>query len=116
MQMKLTENKTVKGEDHLIIMLKDMFSFAKHEGIAIHELGHMLTSKKDHDKTVVCRVARATGKIIKKDFSCYVPNRTPNKEQQTSLSRRNSSKAPTKLSHIQMSYFEGWMYSEKWLY
>ena len=48
----------------------------------------------------------AYAKIVITGFNCYVPQKTPNVQQQVKLSVHNLSKAPSEFYYIQMASFK----------
>ena len=50
---ELTNDKNVKGEYQLTIMLKDVFDFAEHQEKATHGVGYELTLTRSKDDTVL---------------------------------------------------------------
>ena len=54
---ELALNKSVKGKNHVRIMLKDIFGFAEHEEKATYGLGYKLTLTRNEDEAVIDKVA-----------------------------------------------------------
>ena len=104
----LTNNKTAKGNSHVRICLKDVFSFAEHQDKCIYGLGYKLTLQRNSDNRVLSHPAQANdaanlalvGRVIIDDISWYVPHYTPNISNQNIVLGHIVSKAPSELSYI----------------
>ena len=98
----MTNNKNVKNKFHL----RNVFGFAEHQGKATYGLGYKLTIKRNEDEAVIDKaggIADARSKID--HIHWYVPHYTPSIQQQSILSKQNSSKTATELRYVERSVF-----------
>ena len=102
----MTNNKNVKGKDHLRIMLKDVFGFGECQEKAIYGLGCKVTLTRNKDEAVIDKVAGIADARIRIDLvHRYVAHYTPSIQQHGILSKQNLSKTPTELRYVERSVF-----------
>ena len=64
-QQKSTNNQNIEGKYHLRIMIKHLFSFAKHQEKAMKDLGYTLTLTRKEDDAVLSKTeAIADARIL----------------------------------------------------
>ena len=103
---EITNNKNVKGEFHLRIMLKDVFGFAERQEKATYGLGYKLTLTRNKDEAVIDKVAGIADARLNIDhIHWYVPQYSPSKSQQAVMSKQILSKTPTELRYVERSVF-----------
>ena len=103
---ELAENKNMKGNYHLRIMLEDIFVFAEQQEKATHGLGYKLTLTLNKDETVIDKAAGIADARIKIDhIHWYVPHYTLSTQQQGILSKQILSKIPKQLRYVERSVF-----------
>ena len=103
---ELTNNKNVKGENHLRILLKNVFGFAECREKATYGLGYKLTITGNRDDAVIDKTEGTTDARTKIDLiHLYVPHYTPPIKQQSILSNQILKKMPTELRYIERSSF-----------
>ena len=90
-QQGLTNNKDIKGENHVKNMLKDVFGFAEHHKKATRGLGYKLTKRRINHEAP--GIADARNKID--HLHWYTPNYTPSIQKQDILSEQNFSRTLT---------------------
>ena len=74
----MTRNKNIKGKYHVRIMLRDVFSFAKHQRNATYAPGFKLKLTIDNDEAVLDKAAGIADARNKIDhIHWYVPHYTP---------------------------------------
>ena len=74
-QDEMTDNKNVKGNYHLRIMLKVVFGFAEHQEKATYGPGYKLTLTRNKDEAVLEKVAGiADARIKVNHIHWYVPH------------------------------------------
>ena len=79
----LTNNKNMKGKNHVTIMLQDTFGFAEHQQKGLYGLGYQWTLTGNSDNAVLNKGnATNDAKIIINNIDWYVPNYTPSIKQQ----------------------------------
>ena len=82
-QRDLTNQKKVKGNYHVRIILKDFFGFAEHQGKATYGLSFKLALTRIHDYAVFSKVESIADARIQIDEShWYLPHFTPSIPQQ----------------------------------
>ena len=85
-QRELTNNKNIKGNYHVTIMLKDIFGFAEHQEKGTYGLGYKLTLTRNSDDAVLNKGnAINNAKIRINSFDWYIPNYTPSLSQEKIL-------------------------------
>ena len=103
---KITNNKNVKGKNHLRIMLRDVFGFIEHQEKATYGLGHKITLTRNKDEAVIDKVAGiADARIKGAHFHWYVPHYTLSIQQQNILFNQIKNKTPTELKYVERSVF-----------
>ena len=103
---ELTNNKTIKGKNHIRIYLKDIFGFAEHQKKGTYGLGYKLTLTRNTDNAVLNKdnaVANARVKINSLDW--YVPHYSPNLEEYNKLMTQIKKNSPTLLHYPERSVF-----------
>ena len=103
---ELTNNKTIKGKNHIRIYLKDIFGYAEHQEKGTYGLGYKMTLTGNTDKTVLNKnnvVVNGRVKIISLDW--YVPHFRPNLEEYTELTTQINKNSPTLLHYPERSVF-----------
>ena len=103
---ELTNNKTIKGKNHIRIYLKDIFGYAEHQEKGTYGLGYKMTLTRNTDKTVLNKnnvVVNGRVKIISLDW--YVPHFSPNLEEYTELTTQINKNSPTLLHYPERSVF-----------
>ena len=102
----MTNNKTVKGNYHLRVMLKDVFGVAEHQEKATYGLGYKLTLTRNKDEAVIDKVAGiAEARIKIEHIHWYVPHYIPSMQQQAIVSKQILNKTPTELRYVERSVF-----------
>ena len=100
---ELTNNKNIKGKDHVTIMLKDIFDFAEH-----HEkgTGYKLALTRNSDSAVLNKDnAINNAKVEINSIDSYVPHYTPSLTQEEILMSQIVNKKPTELKYVESSVF-----------
>ena len=83
-KQELTNNKNVKGNYHLRIMLKDVFGFAEHQEKATYGLGYKLTLTRKNDDAVIDKAKGIVDARIKiHHILWYIPHYTLSIQQQS---------------------------------
>ena len=104
---ELSNNKNLKGKNHLRIMFKDVFGFAEHQEKATNGLGYKMTLTRDKDETVIDKAADIAD-ARKKNWSYSLVRtslHTIHFTQQSILSKKILTKTPTELRYIERSVF-----------
>ena len=105
-QRGLTNNKNIKGKNHVRIYLRDIFGFAEHQEKAVCGLGYRLTLTGNTDKAVLNKDnATNNAKIKTNSVDWYISHYTPSLEQQTILSNHIVKEIPTELQYVEGSVF-----------
>ena len=85
-QRELTNNKKIKGKNHVTIMLKDIFGFAEHQEKGTYGLGYKLTITRKSDNAVLNKAnATNNAKVKVNNIDCYIPHYTPSHNQEKVL-------------------------------
>ena len=94
----LTNNKIVKGNYHVRIMLKDKFGFSEHQEKGTFGIGYKLLLTRNTNNVVLNKDNATTiGKIKIIAIVWYVPHYTPSIPQQAISSKQILSKTPTEI-------------------
>ena len=103
---ELTNNKNVRGKNHVRIYLKDVIGFAEHQKTAIFGLGYNLTLTRYIDNAVM-KKDNATDNAIKKinTIEWYVPHFRLSIKQQKILLNQNIKKMSTELQYPEIFVF-----------
>ena len=105
-QPELTNNKKLKGKNHVRFILKDIFGFAQHQLKGTYGLGYILTLTRNKDSAVLNKDnAINNAKIKINSIHWYVPHYTPSVAQQAILIKENQNKTPTELQYPDRSTF-----------
>ena len=108
-QNGLTNNKNLKGRNHLTNMLQNISGFAENQENATYGLGYKLTLTRNGDDAVIGKVAGTANARIKiGHIHWYVPRYTPSIQQRCIVSKQILSKTPTELR-----YFERFVFFER---
>ena len=103
---ELTNNKTIKGRDHVRIYLKDIFGFAEHQEKVSFGLGYRLTLTRNNENAASNKdKATKNGKIKIISLDWYVPQNTPNLEKYDKLMNQIMKTTPTNLHYPERSVF-----------
>ena len=103
---ELALNKNIKGENHVKIMLKDVFGFAERHEKDTYGLGYKLTLTRNKDDAVIDKAGGIADARIRIDhIHWYVPHYTPSIQQQSNLSKQILSRTPTELRNVERSVF-----------
>ena len=103
---EMTNNKNVKGNYHLRIMLRDVFGLVEGQEKATYGLGYKLTLTRNKDDVAFNKIATVADARIKIDHIHWiVPLSTPSVQQQSVLSNQILSKTTTELRSIERSVF-----------
>ena len=79
---ELARNKTIKGKNHLRLLLKDVFGFAEHQEKAIYGLGYKFTLTRNKDEGVLDKAVGKTDARTKiNHIHWYVPHFRPSIQQ-----------------------------------
>ena len=106
LQDEMTDNKKVKGKNHVRIMLKDIFGFAECQEKATYGLGFKLTLTRNKDEAVIDKVAGIADARFKiNHIHWYVPHYTPSMSQQAIMSKQILNEKPTELRYVERSVF-----------
>ena len=100
---ELTDNKNIKGNFHLRIMLKDAFGFVEHQEKTTYGFGYRLTITRKKDDAVLDKAAGIADARIKIDL--VIPHYTPSIQQQVILSKQFLGKTPTELRYNERTVF-----------
>ena len=101
---ELTNNKNVKGKNHMRIYLKDIFCFAEPQEKATYGLGYNLTLTRNSDNAVLNKTnATAFGKIKINSIEWYVRYYTASLKEQGILLKQITDKIPTELRYVERS-------------
>ena len=112
LEKELTNKKTTKGNYHVRINLKGIFSFAEHQGNCSYGLGYKFTLQRNSHNHVLSRLAGANDavnfalaeRVNVEDLSWYVPHYTiSNISNQKLLLWHIVSETATELSCIKRS-------------
>ena len=96
----------MKRKNHVRILLKDIFGFAKHQEKATFGLSYKLNLTRNKDEAVIDKVAVIVEAKIKIDhIHWYVPHYTPSMSQQGIVSEQILNKTPTELRYVEGSVF-----------
>ena len=102
----LTDNKSIKGNNHIKIYLKDFFGITEHQEKGTYGLGYKLTLTRNTDNAVLKKAAATNNakiKIISHDW--YVPHYSPNLEEYYKLMYQIKKNTPTLLHYPERSVF-----------
>ena len=103
---ELTNNKNIKGKNHIRIYLKDIFGFAEHQEKATYGLGYQLTLPRTSDDAVLNKtIATAIDKYKINSIEWYVPHYTASVKEQNKLMQHIIDKIPTELRYVERSVF-----------
>ena len=103
---EITNNKNVKENFHLRIMLRDIFGFAEHQEKDTYGLGYKLTLTRNKDEAVLDKVAGIADARNKIDqIHWYVRHYIPSMSQQAIMSDQTLKKTPTELIYVERSVF-----------
>ena len=103
---ELTNNKTIKGKDHIRIYLKDIFGFAEHQEKGTYGLGYKLTLTRNTDNAVLNKDnAVANGRVKTNSLDMYVAHYSANLEEYNKLMTQIKKNTPTQLNYIERSVF-----------
>ena len=103
---ELTNNKDIKGKNHIRIYLKDIFGFAEHQEKATYGLGYQLTLTRNTDNAVLNKDnAVANGRVKINSLDWYVPHYSPNLEEYNKLMTQIKKNTPTLLHYPEQSVF-----------
>ena len=105
---KLTNKNTIREEKHVLFTLKDVFSFAEHQGKATYGLRYKLTMAWNVIKDVLSKAAATIvvdANFLNSRIDWYVPHYAPNMEQQARNSTQISSKFPIQLRYSERTVF-----------
>ena len=103
---ELTNNKNIKGKNHVRIYLKDIFGHAEYQQKATYGLGYELTLTRNNDNVVLNKGNVINiGKIRINAIEWYVPHYTPSIQQQSILSKQVWNKTPTQIQYPERSVF-----------
>ena len=105
-QRELTNNRKIKGQYHVTIMLDDVFGFCENQLKATCGLGNRFTLTRNSDNAVLNKgnaINNAKIKIINIDW--YVKNYTPSIEQQRIIMKQFEDKTPTELHYPERYVF-----------
>ena len=99
---ELALNKNVKGNYHLRIMLKYVFSFAECQEKATYGLGYKLTLTSNTDEAVIDKAGGIADARIKIDhIHWHIPHYRASIQQQSTLVKRIVNKTSTELRYIE---------------
>ena len=103
-KQELTNTEITKGKYHVRKMLKDVFGFAEHEERASYGLGYKLILTRNGDNCVLIET-NATNNAKNKinGFEWYIPQNTPNMEEQKIISQQILGKITTELHYVERS-------------
>ena len=105
-QRELTNNKKIRGKNHVRIYLKDIFGFANYQEKASFGLGYNLTLTRNVDNSVLNKAnATIVGTIKFNAMEWYVPHFTLSISTQKLLPKQILSKVPTELQYVERSVF-----------
>ena len=105
-KQELTNNKNIKGKNHMRIYLKDIFGFAEHQENATYGLGYKLTLTRNSDNAVLNKTnATPIGEIKINSIEWYVPHYTASLRKQGILMKQITNKLPTELRYVERSVF-----------
>ena len=103
---ELTNNKNIKGKNHVRNYLKDIFAYAEYQQKATYGLGYKLTLTRNNDNVVLNKGnAINIGKIKINAIEWYVPHYTPSIQQQSILSKQVLNKTPTQIQYPERAVF-----------
>ena len=103
---ELTNNKNIKGNNHIRIYLKDIFGNAEHQEKGTYGLGYKLTLTRNTDNAVLNKDnAVANGRVKINSLDWYVPRYSPNLEEYNKLMTQIKKNTPTQLNYIERSVF-----------
>ena len=101
-----TNNKNIKGKNHVRIYLKDIFGYSEYQQKGTFGLGYKLTLTRNNDNVVLSKGnAINVGKIKINVIEWYVPHYTPSIQQQSFLSKQIINKTPTEINYPERSVF-----------
>ena len=105
-QRELTNNKNLKGENHVRIMRWDIFGFAEHQEKATYGMVYKLTLTRIKDEAILQEaVGVADAKIEIDHIHWCIPHYKPSIQQQGLLSKQILRKIPTELKDIERYVF-----------
>ena len=105
-QRELTNNKNLKGKQHVTIMLKDKNGFVQHQEKGTYGLGCKLTLTRNSDNAVLNKAnANNNAKVKINSIDWYVPNYTPSFTQANILVDHIVNKKTTELQYVERSVF-----------
>ena len=105
-KQELTNNKNVKGKNHVRIVLKDKFSFVEHQEKATFGLGYGLTLTRNSDNAVLNKGnATNNGKFKIFNIDWYASHYIPSVKKQGELMKQIVDKTTTDLRYPERSVF-----------
>ena len=103
---ELTNNKTIKGNYHMRVYLKDFFGFSEHQEKGTYGLGYKLTLTRSTDNAVLNKAAATDiAKVKINSLGLYVPHYSSNLEEYTKLMQQIKKNTPTLLHYSERSVF-----------
>ena len=105
-QRELTNNKNIKGNYHVRIMLGDIFGFAEHQEKATYGLGYKLILLRNNDSAILNKGNTVNDAKIKNNSIEWLnPHYIPSVKQQAILMDKVVKKVPTDLHYVERSVF-----------
>ena len=111
-EIELTNIKTIRGNYHVRIYLKDVFGFAEHQDYCTYDLGYKLTLQRNSENHVLSHGAGTdaehlvlAGRDIIDDIILYVPHYTPSISNQNSMKGSSVSRAAMESSYSPKSSY-----------
>ena len=105
-QRELTNNRNIKGKNHVTIMLKDIYGFSLCQEKGTYGLGYKLTLTRNNDNAVLNKGnAINNAKVKNKSIDWYVPHYTPSLAQGKIIMYQIVRKMPTELWYTKRSVF-----------
>ena len=105
-KQELTNNKNIKGKNHLRIYLRDIFGFAEYQQVGTYGLGYKLTMTRNTDNSVLNKVnATNNAKFKINSLEWYVPHYSPSLEEHNKLQIQVKQQTPTSLHYPERSVF-----------
>ena len=103
---ELTNNKNIKGKNHVRIYLKDIFGYAEYQQKGTFGLVYKLTLTRNTDNAVLNKGnAINIGKVKINGIELYVAHYTPSIQQQSILSKQIINKTHTEIIYPERSVF-----------
>ena len=103
---ELTDNKNIKGKNHVKNMLRDILRFAEHQQKATYRLGYKLTLTRNIDTAVLYENnALNDAKIKINSIEWLIPQYIASVKQQTILMDQIVKMIPTNLHYVERSVF-----------